>query len=106
MERQDAIERSHAETFRRARKGRRQANRAKGEPVKLRIAAGLRERDLAQGAVSTDGKINQRLTLKMKARRASGGNPLDRKSTRLNSVTNAHLVCRLLLEKKNMKQDH
>src|SRR3546814_2074870 len=26
---------------------------------------------------------------------------LDRKSTRLNSVTNAHLVCRLLLEKKN-----
>src|SRR3546814_5526390 len=25
----------------------------------------------------------------------------DRKSTRLNSVTNAHLVCRLLLEKKN-----
>src|SRR3546814_1188971 len=28
----------------------------------------------------------------------------DRKSTRLNSVTNAHLVCRLLLEKKN--KDH
>src|SRR3546814_10541339 len=28
---------------------------------------------------------------------ADGG---DRKSTRLNSVTNAHLVCRLLLEKK------
>src|SRR3546814_999862 len=26
--------------------------------------------------------------------------PADRKSTRLNSVTNAHLVCRLLLEKK------
>src|SRR3546814_1608818 len=25
----------------------------------------------------------------------------DRKSTRLNPVTNAHLVCRLLLEKKN-----
>src|SRR3546814_2842255 len=25
---------------------------------------------------------------------------VDRKSTRLNSVTNAHLVCRLLLEKK------
>src|SRR3546814_2113040 len=30
---------------------------------------------------------------------------VDRKSTRLNSVTNAHLVCRLLLEKKN-KQKH
>src|SRR3546814_5328570 len=28
----------------------------------------------------------------------------DRKSTRLNSVTNAHLVCRLLLEKKNQIQ--
>src|SRR3546814_7064997 len=27
----------------------------------------------------------------------------DRKSTRLNSVTNAHLVCRLLLEKKKNK---
>src|SRR3546814_9567368 len=29
--------------------------------------------------------------------------PQDRKSTRLNSVTNAHLVCRLLLEKKKTK---
>src|SRR3546814_4888760 len=28
----------------------------------------------------------------------------DRKSTRLDSVTNAHLVCRLLLEKNNYKQ--
>src|SRR3546814_6579549 len=28
----------------------------------------------------------------------------DRKSTRLNSVTNAHLVCRLLLEKKKRIQ--
>src|SRR3546814_7932265 len=28
---------------------------------------------------------------------------IDRKSTRLNPVTNAHLVCRLLLEKKNKK---
>src|SRR3546814_2204034 len=27
----------------------------------------------------------------------------DRKSTRLNSITNAHLVCRLLLEKKKRK---
>src|SRR3546814_3647595 len=27
----------------------------------------------------------------------------DRKSTRLNSITNAHLVCRLLLEKKKQK---
>src|SRR3546814_8817879 len=29
----------------------------------------------------------------------------DRKSTRLNPVTNAHLVCRLLLEKKKKKQE-
>src|SRR3546814_8701085 len=29
---------------------------------------------------------------------------LDRKSTRLNSVNNAHLVCRLLLEKKNQNK--
>src|SRR3546814_6523352 len=29
----------------------------------------------------------------------------DRKSTRLNSITNAHIVCRLLLEKKNRKKD-
>src|SRR3546814_1301692 len=28
------------------------------------------------------------------------GAEVDRKSTRLNSITNAHLVCRLLLEKK------
>src|SRR3546814_3735039 len=32
---------------------------------------------------------------------AGGG---DRKSTRLNPVTNAHLVCRLLLEKKKNKK--
>src|SRR3546814_9157971 len=28
----------------------------------------------------------------------------DRKSTRLNSVTNAHIVCRLLLAKKNKRE--
>src|SRR3546814_1784640 len=33
----------------------------------------------------------------------SGATIADRKSTRLNSVTNAHLVCRLLLEKKKKK---
>src|SRR3546814_3166452 len=30
----------------------------------------------------------------------------DRKSTRLNSITNAHLVCRLLLEKKKKNQHY
>src|SRR3546814_1021892 len=33
-------------------------------------------------------------------RRKKGEQQVDRKSTRLNPVTNAHLVCRLLLEKK------
>src|SRR3546814_5215458 len=33
-------------------------------------------------------------------RRTRRADAADRKSTRLNSVTNAHLVCRLLLEKK------
>src|SRR3546814_6244555 len=31
---------------------------------------------------------------------SAAGDIRDRKSTRLNSITNAHLVCRLLLEKK------
>src|SRR3546814_9833266 len=31
--------------------------------------------------------------------------PVDRKSTRLNSITNAHLVCRLLLDKKKPTQN-
>src|SRR3546814_9050625 len=37
---------------------------------------------------------------------ALGGGPVvaDRKRTRLNPVTNAHLVCRLLLDKKTHKQ--
>src|SRR3546814_6616894 len=34
-------------------------------------------------------------------RHGQGQRRIDRKSTRLNSVTNAHLVCRLLLDKKN-----
>src|SRR3546814_1333928 len=33
------------------------------------------------------------------------GKARDRKSTRLNPVTNAHLVCRLLLEKKNTQKN-
>src|SRR3546814_1925667 len=33
------------------------------------------------------------------------GEAVDRKSTRLNSVTNAHLVCRLLLEKNKTTTD-
>src|SRR3546814_5439231 len=37
-------------------------------------------------------------------RAVTGALELDRKSTRLNSITNAHLVCRLLLEKKKQQQ--
>src|SRR3546814_1840346 len=52
------------------------------------------------------GQVARCLTPKAPARRVTaermnrlmGG--IDRKSTRLNPVTNAHLVCRLLLEKK------
>src|SRR3546814_10481787 len=33
------------------------------------------------------------------------GDAEDRKSTRLNSVTNAHLVCRLLIEKKKLDRN-
>src|SRR3546814_2105443 len=42
--------------------------------------------------------ITESYAIHMRAERIAS--VLDRKSTRLNSVTNAHLVCRLLLEKK------
>src|SRR3546814_5444491 len=42
------------------------------------------------------GTFEQRTVADMRA---------DRKSTRLNPVTNAHLVCRLLLEKKKAKDN-
>src|SRR3546814_6296213 len=41
-----------------------------------------------------EGRVNIKDVL------SEGQEVIDRKSTRLNSVTNAHLVCRLLLEKK------
>lgn len=75
MERQHEIEFFSIETFGRARKGRRQTNRAKRKPIKLRVAAGPIERESAQIAARTDGKGNQRLALKMEARWTSGGNP-------------------------------
>src|SRR3546814_14131888 len=75
MERQREIEFFRIETFGRARKGRCKTNSAKGEPVKLRVATGPVERESAQIAARTDGKGNQRLALKVEARRTSGGNP-------------------------------
>src|SRR3546814_3316742 len=46
-------------------------------------------------------RLNKEIMMKKLALIATAAALLDRKSTRLNSVTNAHLVCRLLLEKKN-----
>src|SRR3546814_3754386 len=56
--------------------------------VGLRVAGFLRDFDGTAAAVPGD----------------LGGGVQDRKSTRLNSVTHAHLVCRLLLEKKKYRQ--
>src|SRR3546814_13159901 len=75
MERQREIEFFRIETFGRARKGRCKTNRAKGEPVKLRVATGPVERESAQIAARTDGKGNQRLALKVEARRQTDGTP-------------------------------
>src|SRR3546814_1861995 len=63
--------------------------------AKAAIEARARERDAHEQAVY-QAKLAQREA----KRKATGKKPGDRKSTRLNSVTNAHLVCRLLLEKK------
>src|SRR3546814_1177222 len=47
------------------------------------------------------GEYRKRARSSHLGKRALGSRGIvDRKSTRLNSITNAHLVCRLLLEKK------
>src|SRR3546814_2303128 len=51
--------------------------------------ASFRRPKKSLGSGSLDRRVVQR-----------GGGRGDRKSTRLNSITNAHLVCRLLLAKK------
>src|SRR3546814_12977781 len=53
-------------------------------------------RETADAAQIGLGKLAQPLRAALTGRSVSP----DRKSTRLNSITNAHLVCRLLLEKK------
>src|SRR3546814_2274417 len=55
--------------------------------------------DEAWGDLMPDQKVDAIRDLKAEQPVAMVGE--DRKSTRLNPVTNAHLVCRLLLEKKN-----
>src|SRR3546814_4380781 len=52
------------------------------------------EAEMADEALVEDG-VHRRAVVA-----AAFVQPLDRKSTRLTPVTNAHLVCRLLLEKK------
>src|SRR3546814_1874022 len=62
--------------------------------------------DLGYLDFSTPDKRRTALEAELKLNRRTAPNlyktvhPIDRKSTRLNYVTNAHLVCRLLLEKK------
>src|SRR3546814_6460674 len=51
----------------------------------------------ADGSVTTPSGLQQAYDQLV----AGGWTALDRKGTRLNSVTNAHLVCRLQLKKKN-----
>src|SRR3546814_7705099 len=54
--------------------------------------------------IPSNGKIAMRFDDESDDRLIGVALLTDRKSTRLTPVTNAHLVCRLLLEKKNTKQ--
>src|SRR3546814_4189449 len=54
--------------------------------------------------IPSNGKIAMRFDDRGEDRLIGVALLTDRKSTRLTPVTNAHLVCRLLLEKKNTKQ--
>src|SRR3546814_4616584 len=63
-------------------------------------ARSLRRHVGAQAEQATTGRIGELEDLLLDVLRRTGQQRIDRKSTRLNSVTNAHLVCRLLLEKK------
>src|SRR3546814_3124867 len=66
------------------------ANLYYAQPLIGLIAPDIGLSDTLAGFVVTFTQIGYGLALLL----------IDRKSTRLNSVTNAHLVCRLLLEKK------
>src|SRR3546814_2640367 len=55
---------------------------------------------------SQPARSNQHLAFGLEVVPRHLGNTGDRKSTRLNSSTNAHLVCRLLLEKKKKRYNH
>src|SRR3546814_2921540 len=75
------------------------ALRRDAEACRLRSGesdAGFPDLRLPQ-SVGRDGRDPPR---RREGGRGAGEGRRDRKSTRLNSVTNAHLVCRLLLEKK------
>src|SRR3546814_12020404 len=59
---------------------------------------GSRHAGRQQAARRPEGRGGEGSGLRRSPQGHAGGQ--DRKSTRLNSITNAHLVCRLLLEKK------
>src|SRR3546814_3986365 len=65
------------------------------------LASALRQPHL--GRCREGGGRRQQRRIRGRAEQSGGR---DRKSTRLNSITNAHLVCRLLLEKKKKKNKH
>src|SRR3546814_9007258 len=81
---------------------------ARVDPVEgvLEAAAGLAV-DLADRVLQRVqrggevGVLGVEVFLALRGLGVLGDRGQDPKSTRLNSVTNAHLVCRLLLEKKN-----
>src|SRR3546814_1772194 len=54
----------------------------------------------ADGFEQTTAMLNRKVQRGGSTRHTIAVNSKDRKSTRLNPVTNAHLVCRLLLDKK------
>src|SRR3546814_7347915 len=74
----------------------------------LEVAVSLPAARLHPSAARAGGYL--RGSQRLLAERRADGDPghrhrLDRKSTRLNSSTNAHLVCRLLLEHKKNKNN-
>src|SRR3546814_8127138 len=74
------------------------------------VARGQRPADVLQVVAGIEplgnlaDRLAQRLAVAQVGRACQGVDLPDRKSTRLNSVTNAHLVCRLLLDKKKNKK--
>src|SRR3546814_1681575 len=67
--------------------------------------SGARRRGGGEGAARRPPRLHPRQRHPRAARGGGRGSGPDRKSTRLTPVTNAHIVCRLLLEKKKSKAE-